>query len=496
MKGFFYTNVQYLNKKMYVRGYKDGIFFNETVQYKPTIFVPSPEDTGWRSLQGERLKPVRMQSIDSMVEYVTGVGNSLSIHGFTSKSDQVYALINEMIPDEVRHDSNLIRKLILDIEIESDGGFPDVWEDPFQRINAITIWMKDLGYITWGLHNSYTPEDEDVEYRRFDDEGELLHDFCKTVAHENPDIVSGWNTDGFDIPYIINRITKHFNPDWVKLLSPWKLKPKEISNRMGERTYDIPGVTSYDYMRLYKKFNLAPRESYSLNAIASVELGEKKVDYSEFSSLLELYKNDWKKFIDYNIHDVRLVSRLDEKLKFFDLAIVYAYIAKVNLSDVFGTVKYWDVYIHNHLYKKKIAIPSRDVKQDNVSYPGGFVKDPHTGLHEWIASFDLNSLYPNIIVQYNISPETILNLKPYPSKSPDKEDIIQSILDETIDRTTIEKYDASMAANGWYFTKEKQGFLPEMVESVYSQRKDTKDKMLEIDGEIEQIKNEIRKRKS
>jgi len=385
MKGFFYTNVQLIHKKIYVRGYKDGDYFSDTLHYKPTIFVPSKEDTGWRSLNGDMIKPVVMRDIQSMTEYVDGAKGSMSIHGFTEQNEQVYAYINELIPDDVKYDPNLIRSLFFDIETETEGGYGQAWDDPFQKINAITIWMKDLGFIVWGLHNSYEPKSDDVEYRMFDDEGDLLHDFCKTFAHERPDIITGWNIDFFDVPYIINRIEKYYNPDWVKLLSPWKLKPRE-SSQMGDRIYDIPGVTSYDYMRLYKKFNLAPRESYSLNSIASVELGEKKVDYSEYDSLHDLYKNNWEKFIDYNIKDTNLVKRLDDKLKFIDLAITYGYIAKVNLEDVFGTVKYWDVYIHNHLYKKKIAVPPKVRNHSDVSYPGGYVKDPITGMHECIAS--------------------------------------------------------------------------------------------------------------
>lgn len=492
MKGFFYTNVQLIHKKIYVRGYKDGEYFSDIVHYKPTIFLPSNEDTGWRSLKGESLKPVVMRDIQSMTDYVDGARGSMSIHGFCEQNEQVYAYINELIPDEVKYDSSLIRTLFFDIETETEGGYGRAWDDPFQKINCITIWIKDIGYIVWGLNNSYDPKSEDVEYRMFDNEGDLLHDFCKTFGHERPDIITGWNINLFDVPYIINRIEKYHNPDWVKLLSPWKLKAKE-RNRNGDRVYDIPGVASYDYMKLYKKFNLAPRESYSLNSITTVELDEKKVDYSEYDSLHDLYKNNWEKFVDYNIKDTGLVRRLDDKLKFIDLAITYGYIAKVNLEDVFGTVKYWDVYIHNHLYKKKIAVPPKVRNHNDVSYPGGYVKDPITGMYEWIASFDLNSLYPNIIVQYNISPETILDINPYPSNSPEKSDIVHGILDGTIDRSIIDGNDVCMAANGCYFTKEKQGFLPEMVESGYEMRKYYKNLMIRAQDEYEKTQDPKKK---
>ncbi len=151
MKGFFYTNVQLIHKKIYVRGYKDGEYFSDIVHYKPTIFLPSNEDTGWRSLKGESLKPVVMRDIQSMTDYVDGARGSMSIHGFCEQNEQVYAYINELIPDEVKYDSSLIRTLFFDIETETEGGYGRAWDDPFQKINCITIWIKDLGYIVWVL---------------------------------------------------------------------------------------------------------------------------------------------------------------------------------------------------------------------------------------------------------------------------------------------------------------------------------------------------------
>ena len=406
---FFYTFVGVYRNQIYVRGYDTaGEIISKKINYSPTIFLPSTKEDseGWRSIYGAPIKPVKMNSIPEMVEYAKGLEN---ICGLTSAQDQKYAFINDIIPGDVVYKKELIKKMILDIEIETEGGFPDVWENPFQRINAITAWEEKIGYVTWGL-GKYSEDLPDTwEYRAFINEEDLLHDFLKFIQYEKPDIISGWNCDGFDIPYIINRTIFLEHSDWINLLSPWKFKPEMRTDKSGENSYRIPGITSLDYMHLYKKFNMSPRESYSLNNICYVELGEKKTDYSEFDNLLGLYKNNWNKFIQYNKRDTELVKKLDDKLKYFNLAFTYAYLGKVNFDDIFGTVKYWDVKIFNELYQKKVAVPLHPVKGSEGELVGGFVKEPQVGMHKWVASFDLDSLYPSLIVQANMSPETIVN---------------------------------------------------------------------------------------
>lgn len=493
MTQFFYTNCWFKSGRMYLRGYDHSgeaiIEKHKEIPFEPTAYYPVrslEESNGWQTIHGQPVKPQKFKSFGEMRNKIEGIPG---VCGFTTSSKQKYAYINQVCPGEISYRSSLIRKMIFDIETETKGGYGEAWKDPYQPINAITAWINDFGSVTWGLRKSYEVEHNDHEYRRFDTEEEMLHDFCKFVHKEKPDIISGWNVERFDIPYVINRIKYLDQDDWVKLLSPWKLEPEMViqfeddgtGNRIEVgRVYIIPGMTTLDYMNLYKKFCMSPRESYSLNNIAYVELGETKLDYSEYENLQNLYEKNWKMFIDYNYRDVHLVERLDNKLKYFDLAITYAYLAKVNFYDIYGTVNYWDVKIYNNLFDKKVAVPPEPHNDKASEYPGGFVKDPQVGMHRWVSTFDLNSLYPNILVQCNMSPETIMN-----DMVPDSTNRVEEILRGDFDNWMIKSADVAMAANGWCFSKKKQGFIPEIVENLYELRKEFKNKMLAAEADLQ-----------
>ncbi len=486
----FYTNVDVHRGNIYFRGYDmGGMPISKKVVYEPTIFLPSNEEksNGWRTIYGDPVEPIKMKSISDMVDYTKGLDN---VCGFTSMSDQKFAFINDVIPGDVEFNPEFIKKLILDIEIETDGGFPDIWDNPFQKINAITVWEEKLGYVTWGLGKYTKPLERDWEYREFTDEAELLHDFCKTIKQEKPDILSGWNLGGFDLIYIINRLDYIGHREWANLLSPWGFAPQLTGKKAHQkglfyvqdsREYRIPGVTNFDYMNLYKKFCMSPRESYSLNSIASIELGEKKTDYSEFDSLMDLYKKNWNLFTEYNKRDVYLVKRLDDKLKYFNLGFTYAYLGKVNFEDIFGTVKYWDVKIYNELYHQKIAVPPHSNSKDESSILGGFVKEPHIGMHKWVASFDIDSLYPNLIVEFNMSPETIIDR----DVQVIEQSFIDSIVNMTFDNSEILNENVCLTANGQYFSHAKKGFIPAIIEKVYDKRRAIKKEMLSLEKKLQ-----------
>ena len=212
-------------------------------------------------------------------------------------------------------------------------------------------------------------------------------------------------------------------------------------------------------MDLFKKFayTYGNQESYSLNHISHVVLGEKKVDYSDVGDLMQLYENDFQRFIDYNIKDVELVSRMDEKLGLIDLVMTMAYMAGVNFNDTLGTTAIWDSIIFRELMRQKIAIP-QGKEHASSTFVGGYVKEPHVGMHDWVMSFDLNSLYPNIIIQYNMSPETLIRL-------PDAK--------------------GAKAANGATFRTDKKGIIPEIVEKMYETRVTVKKEMLDVKQQIE-----------
>ena len=243
--------------------------------------------------------------------------------------------------------------------------------------------------------------------------------------------------------------------------------------------YDIMGVTQYDYLRLYQLFIPTRQESYKLDYISSVELGEKKDD-NPYETFREWYTKDYQSFIDYNIQDVEIVDKLEDKMGLINLALTMAYEAKVNHSDIFGQVRYWDILIYNFLRKRKIAIPQKVKNYKSEKYEGAYVKEPQTGLHKWVVSFDLNSLYPHLIMQYNISPETYLK-KVKSGVSVDK--MLDGMKLDIFDKTTI-------TPNGAMFRTDKQGFLPAMMEELYNERVIYKKKMLKAEQDYENTKDE------
>ena len=233
--------------------------------------------------------------------------------------------------------------------------------------------------------------------------------------------------------------------------------------------FEVGGLSQLDYMDLYKKFTYKAQESYRLDHIANVELGQKKLDHSEFDTFKDFYTGNWQKFVEYNIIDVELVDRLESKMKLIELAVTMAYEAKVNYNDVFYQVRMWDNIIYNYLKDKDVVIPPKERSDKNDKYAGAYVKEPIPGVYDWVVSFDLNSLYPHLIMQYNISPETLLDER-HPNVNVDK------ILKEEI---AFEMYkDNAICANGAMYRKDVKGFLPELMEKMYGDRVIFKKKML------------------
>ena len=285
-----------------------------------------------------------------------------------------------------------------------------------------------------------------------------------------PDVITGWNIQLYDIPYIAKRIRRVLGEKLMKRLSPWGLVSEGETYIMGRRheVFDVGGVTQLDYLDLYKKFTYKAQESYRLDYIAEVELGQKKLDHSEFETFKDFYKNGWQKFIEYNIVDVELVDRLEDKMKLIELALTMAYDAKVNYVDVFYQVRMWDNIIYNYLKKRNIVIPPKNKTAKGEKYAGAYVKEPNPGRYDWVVSFDLNSLYPHLIMQYNISPETLQEI-PHPRVS------VESILSGDFSADP----DFATCANGAMFDKSKRGFLPELMDKMYGDRVVFKKKMIE-----------------
>ena len=465
-----YSNVTLLGDSILCRGYENGdpVSFKEII--KPTLFVPSPKGK-WKSLTGEKMTPVVQDGARRAREFIEKYKdvNNFEVHGYERF---VYQWISEKYPGQLRFNMSDMKIITIDIEVACENGFPDV-EASQEEMLCITI--KDLAtgkFITWGTREAKV----DTEYRVFWTEQEMLTDFHKWWCSNTPDIITGWNCNLYDIPYICRRLERVLGEKWQKSLSPWnKVNMREVYIQ-GRRNlaYDILGVSILDYLDLYRKFTYTNQESYRLEHIATVELGEGKLDHSEFENFKDFYTEHWQKFVEYNIKDVDLVDRLEKKMKLLELAITMAYDAKVNFEDVYSQVRTWDTLIYNYLKEKNICVPPRQESEKNDKYAGAYVKEPIPGLYDWVVSFDLNSLYPHLIMEYNISPETLVPTR-YPSISVDK------ILNGEIDIDS----DYCVAANGAQYRKDIQGFLPEMMQKIYDERTIYKKKMLIAKSEYE-----------
>ena len=480
----FYTNVYMRGDKIYLRGYDKGIAVREVVEYKPYLFVPS-ENGNYYTLDGQRVGKMEFDGIRDAREFISNY-EDVSNFKFYGSTAFAYTFIYDRYPGEIDYDPKLVTIGTLDIECAADEGFPNI-QLADKPITAVTMRSRGRNYV-FGC-GDFVTDDPNTFYIKCKTEEELLYKFLESWKFLNFDIVTGWNIEFFDIPYLVNRIKVLFDEKQAKKLSPYfMLSERNVEFKGKEnQTYDIHGLSVLDYYQLYRKFTFGNQESYKLDYIAQIELGEKKIDYSEYGNLLELYRNNFQKFIEYNIYDCVLVDKLDDKLKFLEQVMALAYDAKVNYEDTTTTVLPWDIIIHNHLLDKGIVIPPFKKQPDFDNLVGGYVKEPKIGLSKWVVSFDLNSLYPHLIMQYNISPETFVG-KSICFPSIDKIIINTTKAPRTVDR------DYAYAANGCMYRKDKQGFLPELMEKMYNDRTKYKKMMLEAKKDLEKISAELRKR--
>ena len=305
-----------------------------------------------------------------------------------------------------------------------------------------------------------------------------------------PDVLSGWNTKFFDIPYLINRFRKILGEEETKKLSPWNMigERKAVVNNRELIAYDMVGVSSLDYIELYRWY--APggksQESYKLDNIANVELGDTKLSYDEFDNLHALYRENFQKFIEYNIKDVDLIVRMEEKLKLIELGLTLAYDTKTNFEDIFAQTRMWDSMTYAYLLEKGIVVPPRVVQNKTSAFEGAYVKDPQVGQHKWVASFDLNSLYPHLMMQYNISPETLVQTEDYTDEMRNiimKGVSVEKMLDKGVDLSKLQG--ATITPNGQFFRTDKKGFFPQMLEDMYIDRSKFKKLMLKAKQDYE-----------
>ena len=473
----FYTNVVQWGNQILVREYKNGERLNHKVKYSPTLYVPVQKETGWKTLDGKNVTPYKHETIKGAKEFIAQYQNQP--HLVFGLDRFAYTYLADIYPDKVEWDSDKILVVTIDIETRCENGFPDP-EKAEEEMLSITIKNQSTKKIVvWGIGDYHTDR-EDVTYINCSNENELLASFMNFWVKHYPDVITGWNTEFFDIPFLINRVTKVLGEDRAKEFSPWGIVNSRSVYNHGrqQQVYDIGGVANLDYLQLYHKFTYSRQESYRLDHIAFVELGEKKNE-NPYDTFKDWYTKDYQSFIDYNIVDVELVDRLEDKLGMLQLLFTMAYEAKVNYEDVFGTVKYWDVLIHNFLKKKKIVVPQKSHSSKSDKYEGAYVKDPQVGQHKWVMSFDLNSLYPHLIMQYNMSPETLVT-----------GDYMKLSVDTMLSETPIDIPDrCTITPNGALYRIDKKGFLSEMMQEIYDDRTIFKRKMLDAKQNYEDTKD-------
>jgi len=492
----FYTNVQVYGSRILFRGVQNGKKIKQKIDYNPTLFVTSQKPTKFRTIRGEYVSDIAPGNIRDCRNFV---GQYESVENFKIYGMQKYeyAFISEQHPDDVDWDRDHITICNIDIEVGSENGFPEP-STAFEPITAITMKTQDR-FVVFGC-GEFNNSRDDVRYVRCSDEIDLIKRFVDEWTGNYPDIITGWNVKFFDIPYLVNRITKLLGEDFAKRLSPWNTLNERIVNIMGreQKTYVPLGIAVLDYIELYKKFSPggASQESYKLDAICHVELNERKMSYEEYGNLHTLYRDNYQKFIEYNIRDVELVDKLDDKLKLIDLALTLAYDSRTNYEDVFQQTRMWDALIYNHLKKMDIVIPPLERHSKDSAYIGAYVKDPQVGKHNWVASLDLNSLYPSLIMQYNISPEMLIEPEEYT-------DVMRNLIScsITIDELLMTHIDTSrlinesctLTPNGQFFRTKEQGFLAKMMEDMYNDRSVYKKKAIQAKKDLEKETDSLKR---
>ena len=474
----FYTSIDRYGSTLLYRGYKDGQRVKKRISFKPTMYVNARKNSGWTTLEGAPVEPIEFETMREATEFQKRYQHvdTFKVYG---QNNFISQYIAEKFPNDIEFDRDLPVITTIDIEVQSDQGFPEPDKADYPVTAICTKSNKEDFFRVWGL-GDYTQEEGRVIYTKCDTELQLLDQFLTYWQnHGAPDIVTGWNSKQFDIPYLVNRTRKVIGEESTKRYSPWGVvSSRTVRGKMGMKdvdTYDLMGIAQLDYYDLFRKFTyntLGQQESYRLDHIAHVVLGERKLSYEEHGNLHTLYKEDHQKFIDYNIRDVELVDMFEEKLGLITLAMTMAYRGGCNYEEVFGTTTIWDTIIYRILNLQKIAVPSKTEKPKS-DFAGGYVKDPQVGSHEWVTSFDLNSLYPMIIVQYNMSPETVVD------------GLVDTDVERMLAGVTNTSGPYAIAPSGVRFTKDKEGIIPSVIRQYYAERRSIKQEMLSAQSEYE-----------
>lgn len=495
MNNTFYTSVERYSNKILWRGYENGERFSHTVPFSPTLYLHTKKSEGdYKSLYGDKsLTPHKFGSMRESKEFIEEY-KGISNFGIYGNTNYVTQFIQEEYAGNIEFDISLINIASFDIEVDISDGYPNVEEADKPLTSVSYKSSKSDIYYQFALkdfdkHKTISGIDpENIVFVKFDTEVAMLSRFIQLWSSDYPDVVTGWNVEYFDVSYIVTRIIKLFGEEKARDLSPWRNIRKTSREFFGKQqsTYFISGISIIDYMDAFKKFGYkyGPQESYKLDHIASVILGEKKLDYSEYGTLTELWEKNPQLYIDYNLVDTKLIQRFEEETGLLSLVMTVAYSGGVNYNDAFGTVGIWESTIYRKLIQDKVVPPVKGGPGPRSSLVGGYVKDPKVGMHKWCVAFDLNSLYPHLMMQYNMSPETYLQHE--------HEYVNQDMILNGEYKNNNKSM--SVAANGSCFSNEKRGMIPEIISSYYANRKTIKTEMLEVEKQIEVETNPVKKK--
>lgn len=494
----FYTYVGQYGNQLFVRSTTNGVESIFKTEFCPSLFVKSKKrDSEWKSIYEEPLEEIKFGCIRDAKEFVDQYKDvsNFEIHGMQNFQ---YQYINQSYPGDISYSLDDINIQTLDIETVVDGsGFPDIVAANMP-INLVTMFDRkkkiavSFGTVTFNFdelseEDKAELKDVTLDIRTFKDEHTMLTKFVEFWSNNYPGIVTGWNTSQFDFPYICNRISRILGEDFVKKLSPFGIVKSRSVEIYGKpvQLFDIVGVIEADLLECYRKYTYGSQESYSLDYIAGEELGVGKLEYDcTFAQFAKKYPS---KFVAYNIVDCLRVDQIDEKMQLIDLLLTITFLAKCNVKDTFGTVKPWDVFIFNHLANKKVAVPPH-AKKMGGEFEGAYVKDPRIGMIGWTASFDFGSLYPTIMRQWNISPDT------YVKNYRETYTVNNVLISEGVLSDYAEENDLCVAANGTMYKKHKVGFIPEIIAGTMADRKIAKREMLAVEQEYQNLKVEMKKR--
>jgi DNA polymerase elongation subunit (family B) len=479
----FYTACALKGNKILVRGYNKGKRFTDSVAFKPSLYFRSEKPTKYKTFDNTHAQRMIFDTLYDCREFLDQYRQleDCPIYGNT---DFVTQYLMETYPSEVEYDLSQIKIAYLDLECETENGFPDL-DSPNERVNLMSIRISGVTHVI-----SFTPVTlPGCKVHMVSNEKELLKKTFEILAKEDIDVLTGWNIKMFDMPYIIGRALLFYEPEEIQSWLPFGLMKMRETDIGGKKykIYEFPGYTILDYMDLYKKFSGTNQESHALQHIAKVELDAQKLDYSEYGSMREFYQRNFQKFAEYNVQDALLVERLDGKLKLIDLAVSVAYEAKITYDTVFFATRIWESICCDYLLKQNIIPPLKKKYDKDDQFVGAYVKDVVPGFYSNVVSFDATSLYPSIIMQWNISPDTCVNA----DTSLNADDFLGSKKKELPDLLEdAESRNACLACNGSMFSRDIKGFIPILIERTFNQRKDAKNKMIELEKEYEQTKDE------